>query len=50
MELACLLVLSLDVGILAEATEFKLRALIEMVSAQLNALRRSQKSRQNLIG
>lgn len=48
MELACLLVLSVDVGILAEATELKLRTLIEMVSAQLNALRRSQQSRQKL--
>jgi four helix bundle protein len=50
MELAGLLVLSLDVGILADAREFKLRTLIETVSAQLNALRRSQQSRRNLKG
>ena len=50
MELACLLVLSLDVGILADARESKLRTLIETFSAQLNALRRSQQLRQNLKG
>ena len=50
MELACLLVLSLDVGILADATESKLRTLIETISAQLNALRRSQQLRQKLKG
>jgi four helix bundle protein len=46
MELACLLIVSVDVGVLAADTELKLRESIEKVSAQLNALRRSQRSRQ----
>src|SRR5207249_7576102 len=41
MELACLVVLSVDVGLLPEASESKLRDSIERISAQLNALRRS---------
>jgi four helix bundle protein len=47
MELACLLVLSVDIGILPESTESKLRDSIETISAQLNALRRSQRLRQS---
>ena len=46
MELACLLILSTDLGILSPESESALRASIESVSAQLNALRRSQRSRQ----
>jgi four helix bundle protein len=46
MELACLLILSTDVGVLAIEAELKLRQSIEKVSAQVNALRRSQRSRQ----
>ena len=46
MELACLLILSTDLGILSPESESVLRASIESVSAQLNALRRSQRSRQ----
>ena len=45
MELACLVVLSVDVGLLPEASESKLRDSIERISAQLNALRRSQQTR-----
>ena len=44
MELACLLILSKDVGVLSEASEQTLRNLIEEVSAQLNALHRSQRA------
>jgi four helix bundle protein len=46
-ELACLLVVACDVEVLLVDAEIKLRALIEKVSAQLNALRRSQRSRQS---
>ena len=46
MELACLLILSTDLDILSPESESVLRAPIESVSAQLNALRRSQRSRQ----
>jgi four helix bundle protein len=45
MELACLLILSNDIGILPENTEFALRESIENVSLQLNALHRSQRAR-----
>ena len=45
MELACLLVLSVDVGLLSEDSEFELRNSIEQISVQLNALRRSQQAR-----
>ena len=45
MELACLLVLCSDVGILATDSEQKLRTSIEQLSLQLNALHRSQRSR-----
>lgn len=45
MELACLLVFSVDIGLLAEASESMLRDSIEKISAQLNALRRSQQTR-----
>ncbi len=45
MELACLLILSKDVGILSEDSEKSLRRSIEEVSAQLNALHRSQRAR-----
>jgi four helix bundle protein len=45
MELACLLVLSVDVGLLPESSESKLRNSIEQISVQLNALRRSQQAR-----
>lgn len=47
LELACLLILACDVGVLATEAEAKLRELIEKVSAQLNALRHSQRSRQD---
>jgi four helix bundle protein len=45
MELACLLILSSDVGILPSDSEQNLRSSIEQVSSQLNALHRSQRSR-----
>lgn len=44
-ELACLLILSKDVGVLSEQSESDLRGAIEHVSAQLNALHRSQRAR-----
>ena len=44
-ELACLLILAEDVGVLSENSEADLRATIEHVSAQLNALHRSQRAR-----
>ena len=47
MELACLLVLSVDIALLPEAAESKLRDSIESISAQINALRRSQQTRGN---
>jgi four helix bundle protein len=46
-ELACLLVLCNDVGVLSEDSEQNLRGAIEDVSAQLNALHRAQKARAN---
>jgi four helix bundle protein len=45
MELACLLILSRDLGILPDASEQDLRSSIEQLSPQLNALHRSQRSR-----
>ena len=45
MELACLLILAKDVGVLSEKSEAELRGTIEHVSAQLNALHRSQRAR-----
>jgi len=45
MELACLFILSSDVGILSTEQENALRQSIEGVSAQLNALHRSQLAR-----
>ena len=45
MELACLLILSNDVGILPGDSEQNLRRSIEQVSLQLNALHRSQRTR-----
>jgi len=45
MELACLLILSSDIGILPANSERKLRDSIEQLSRQLNALHRSQRSR-----
>jgi four helix bundle protein len=45
MELACLLILSSDVGILPSDSEQNLRSSIEQVSSQLNALHRNQRSR-----
>src|SRR6266446_825705 len=45
MELACLLVLCRDVEILLPESEQQLRALIEPLSSQLNALHRSQRAR-----
>ncbi len=44
-ELACLLILAKDVGILSDVCESDLRGAIEHVSAQLNALHRSQLAR-----
>ncbi len=44
-ELACLLVLAKDIGILSENSEVSLRSAIERVSAQLNSLHRSQRAR-----
>jgi len=46
MELACLLVLASDVAVLPDEVELKLRESIEKLSAQISALRRSQRSRQ----
>lgn len=45
MELACLFILSNDVGFLAAERENTMRQSIEGVSAQLNALYRSQRAR-----
>ena len=45
MELTCLLILSSDLRILAADSEGELRASIEELSRQLNALHRSQRSR-----
>ncbi len=42
MELACLLILAVDLGFLNPAGEEKLRAEIDSVSRQVNALRNSQ--------
>ena len=44
MELACLLIVAVDLDILSPAREAELRAEIEAVSRQLNALRSSQVS------
>jgi four helix bundle protein len=44
-ELACLFILAEDVGVLSEDSETALRSSIERVSAQLNALHRSQRMR-----
>ena len=44
-ELACLLILAKDVGVLPENSESDLRGGIEHVSVQLNALHRSQRAR-----
>ena len=44
-ELACLLILARDVGVLSGSCEVDLRSSIERVSAQLNALHRSQRTR-----
>jgi four helix bundle protein len=43
-ELACLLILCRDVGVLSDDSEQELRRSIEEVSAQLNALHRSQRA------
>jgi four helix bundle protein len=45
MELACLFILSNDVGLLSAERENGMRQSIEGVSAQLNALHRSQLAR-----
>ena len=45
MELACLLILSRDIGILSENVERNLRTSIEETSIQLNALHHSQRAR-----
>jgi len=45
MELACLLILSSDVGILPSDSEQGLRSSIEQLSSQVNALHHSQRSR-----
>src|SRR5436305_12487840 len=45
MELACLLILCKDIGLLSEGTEQTLRNSIEHISAQLNALHRTQRAR-----
>jgi four helix bundle protein len=45
MELACLLILSSDIGILPNESEQSLRTSIEQLSLQLNALHRSQRAR-----
>jgi four helix bundle protein len=47
MELACLLVLYSDLGILTVDSEANLRGSIEQLSLQLNALHRSQRARIN---
>jgi four helix bundle protein len=45
MELACLLIVSTDVGTLPIEAERRLRSSIEPLSSQLNALHRSQRAR-----
>jgi four helix bundle protein len=45
MELACLLILASDTGILHSEAEQMLRRFIEQLSSQLNALHRSQRAR-----
>ena len=45
MELACLLIVCVDLNILSQQEEASLRGSIEDVSAQLNALHRSQRAR-----
>jgi len=45
MELACLLVVSCDLGLVSADDESQLRIAIEQLSLQLNALHRSQRSR-----
>ena len=45
MELACLLVLSNDLGLLSSDAEQQLRDVIEQLSRQLNALHLSQRAR-----
>ena len=45
MELACLLILCVDVGVVSQQEEVTLRKSIEDVSAQLNALHRTQRAR-----
>ena len=45
MELACLLVISVDLGILTAEQEQKLRTSIEALSSQINALHRAQRAR-----
>ncbi len=45
MELACLFIVGRDVGILSAEQETKMRGAIKGVSAQLNALHRSQRDR-----
>jgi four helix bundle protein len=45
MELACLFIIGNDVGVLPTAEEGALRQALEGVSAQLNALHRSQRER-----
>ena len=45
MELACLFIVGRDVGVLSAEQETKMRGAIEGVSAQLNALHRSQRNR-----
>src|SRR5437016_13705664 len=44
-ELACLLILSCDIGILLKDSEQELRSSIDQLSSQVNALHRSQRSR-----
>ena len=44
MELACLLVLAVDLQFLTSDNESKLREEIESISRQLNALRKAQLS------
>jgi four helix bundle protein len=44
MELACLLILANDIGILESEAEQVLRGSIEQLSSQLNALHRSQRA------
>jgi four helix bundle protein len=45
MELACLLIVGSDVGVLTQEKENSLRQSVEGVSSQLNALHRSQRDR-----